>query len=421
MTEKYSLSTGEYLCVGERLWSPEKKYHAEIGKHGNFAIKQTQEHQYDYSKPSIIWVSDTGGNPEGHYFVVMGEQGSLSIFSGKDPEDSTKELLWSTESTGNGPDYFLELSDDGVLGIFEGKPPVDGKYEIWNAGSLHKSFLLSEEEILESGSDVDSISNAKYLVSPAQKYFLYLEKTGNLVLCKGNPSEVLQRGIEEEDVVWASETHFVDKIGVVSTSVQKATNRLFEELVEKPCFLKLGAQGNLAVFKGTDYTSWDDGDPSSYGSEHEYLITPMGMDRGCAYDSRGGEFFLKLQDDGKLAIFRGTPLRQFEETWNTTTYFEILNYEVRFRNDWDSVWGGVVCYGEKYALEIYFLREGIVRKNHADWKTKRAVMALPSELYPWVVDLLRNEKPVYGWCEWANPDKMGIMSGEEPVGEGEIE
>jgi hypothetical protein len=147
----------------------------------------------------------------------------------------------------------------------------------------------------------------------------------------------------------------------------------------------------------------------------------MGLDRGYAYNGKACECFLKLQDDGKLAIFRGTPLQPFEEMWNTTIHFEILNYEVRIRSDWDSVWGGIVCYGEKYALEIYFLREGIIRKNHADWKKKRAVLVLPSDLYPWVIDLLRNEKPVYGWCEWANPERMGIMTGEEPVGEGEIE
>jgi hypothetical protein len=93
VTEKNMLRTGEILCVGERLWSPEKKYHAEIGKQGNFAIMQTQDLHYDDSKPSLVWVSDTGGNPEGDYFVVMEERGSLSIFSGKNPEDSSKELL----------------------------------------------------------------------------------------------------------------------------------------------------------------------------------------------------------------------------------------------------------------------------------------------------------------------------------------
>jgi hypothetical protein len=421
VTEKYMLRTGEILCVGERLCSPEKKYHAELEKHGNFAVMQTEDQRYDDSKPSLVWVSDTGGNPEGDYFVILEKRGSFSIFSGKSPKDSSKELLWSTESSGKGIDYFLRLSDFGELGIFEGEPPVEDKLCIWNAGSLHKSFLLSEEDLLESSSHIDSLSTARYLASPARKYFLYLEKSGNLVLCKGKPDEVLQKGIDEEDIVWASETHFVDKLGMVSTSVQENRNRLFEELVETPCFLKLGSQGDLAVFKGTDYTRWDDCDPSAYGSEHEYLITPLGMDKGYAFDSKSSDFFLKLQDDGKLAIFRGTPLKQFEETWNTTTYFEILNYEVRIRNDWDSVWGGIVCYGEKYALEIYFLREGIVRKNHADWKKKRAVMVLPSELYPRVIDLLRNEKPVYGWCEWANPEKMGLMTGEEPVGEGEIQ
>jgi hypothetical protein len=37
-------------------------------------------------------VSDTGGNIEGDDFVIMEEQGSLTIFSKKDPNDSNKTL-----------------------------------------------------------------------------------------------------------------------------------------------------------------------------------------------------------------------------------------------------------------------------------------------------------------------------------------
>lgn len=37
-----------------------------------------------------------------------------------------------------------------------------------------------------------------------------------------------------------------------------------------------------------------------------------------------------------------------------------------------------------------------------------------------MVDILRNEKPVqFGWLEAANPTEFHLMSGEEPVGEGD--
>lgn len=47
----------------------------------------------------------------------------------------------------------------------------------------------------------------------------------------------------------------------------------------------------------------------------------------------------------------------------------------------------------------------------------RGTMFLPSEQYPWYVDLLRNEKPIFGYVYDDEPERNKINLGWEEVGE----
>jgi hypothetical protein len=71
-------------------------------------------------------------------------------------------------------------------------------------------------------------------------------------------------------------------------------------------------------------------------------------------------------------------------------------------------------------LVLYFTRPGDEPlPNATNIPKKWATSYLPAEEYPWYVDLLRNEKPVYATLNPDKPDWNRIHTGREPVGEAE--
>jgi len=50
---------------------------------------------------------------------------------------------------------------------------------------------------------------------------------------------------------------------------------------------------------------------------------------------------------------------------------------------------------------------------------KYATIWVPEEQFPFYLDLLRNEKPVYGFIDFDNPRENRIQTQKEPAGEGE--
>ena len=69
---------------------------------------------------------------------------------------------------------------------------------------------------------------------------------------------------------------------------------------------------------------------------------------------------------------------------------------------------------------VYFVDEGntLPSKKYNE-STKTFAMYRPQEHYPWFIDILRNEKPMYCRIFTDNLAASGIDSGFEPVGEEE--
>ncbi len=69
---------------------------------------------------------------------------------------------------------------------------------------------------------------------------------------------------------------------------------------------------------------------------------------------------------------------------------------------------------------VYFVRpDSITPANFYNPAAKRGGAFVPYDLYPWYIDLLRNEKPLSIYLNSDKPEWNELRSGDEPVGEGE--
>ncbi len=82
--------------------------------------------------------------------------------------------------------------------------------------------------------------------------------------------------------------------------------------------------------------------------------------------------------------------------------------------------GVVACFGEFLRLIYYFLPDGVEARD-AMWSedARLCVVFLPFSVMPTFVDLLRNEKPIYGNIDTESPGDAFISTLHEPVGEEE--
>ena len=82
--------------------------------------------------------------------------------------------------------------------------------------------------------------------------------------------------------------------------------------------------------------------------------------------------------------------------------------------------GVVACFGEFLRLIFYFLPDGM-EAPEAKWSedARLCVTFLPYSGMPPFVDLLRNEKPIYGNIDTEAPGDSFISTLHEPVGEEE--
>ncbi len=82
--------------------------------------------------------------------------------------------------------------------------------------------------------------------------------------------------------------------------------------------------------------------------------------------------------------------------------------------------GVVACFGEFLRLIYYFLPDEVVAPD-ARWSedARLCVVFLPFSAMPTFVDLLRNEKPIYGNIDTESPGDGFISTLHEPVGEEE--
>ncbi len=69
---------------------------------------------------------------------------------------------------------------------------------------------------------------------------------------------------------------------------------------------------------------------------------------------------------------------------------------------------------------IYFTRpDSIALANFYNPAIKRGGAFIPYDLYPTYIDLLRNEKPLNIYLNTDKPEWNQLLTGNEPVGEGE--
>ena len=111
-----------------------------------------------------------------------------------------------------------------------------------------------------------------------------------------------------------------------------------------------------------------------------------------------------------------------------TAIFEIKEYMVILRQvevmDFEGeeirLRGIVRCHGDEFTLDVYFLEAGtFFPQPVADIEHKKGYMFMPFSDLTTLVDILRNEKPIFAHLRADKPQWTSITTTKEPVGEGE--
>jgi hypothetical protein len=107
--------------------------------------------------------------------------------------------------------------------------------------------------------------------------------------------------------------------------------------------------------------------------------------------------------------------------------FQIEKYQVTLGADLLSIQtnmdakivGIIGCFGSGYQLMINFVDYGKIPEAHYDESKKTGVIFIPVTMIDTYVDLLRNEKPLFGYCNSEHPEWSNISTEQEEVGENE--
>jgi len=108
--------------------------------------------------------------------------------------------------------------------------------------------------------------------------------------------------------------------------------------------------------------------------------------------------------------------------------FEIDKYQVTLGADLPSIVSDmdskvvaiIGCYGKGVQLMINFVESGNqLPLADYDEAKKTGAIFVPIAQFAYYVDLLRNEKPVFGYCNSERPEWSNISTSHESVGEGE--
>ena len=107
--------------------------------------------------------------------------------------------------------------------------------------------------------------------------------------------------------------------------------------------------------------------------------------------------------------------------------FEVVTYQVLLSRDVPTGHPStassatIVCIGANSERHtIHFLPAGSdFPKNDYHPVSKHGHTYLPDSQFPWYLDILRNEKPVFSYLSFGYPQANRVYTGNEPVGEGE--
>ena len=110
-------------------------------------------------------------------------------------------------------------------------------------------------------------------------------------------------------------------------------------------------------------------------------------------------------------------------------YFPITSYRIKLSDKSSAGFGGTIikvrglisCIGaDNQRILAYFLTDDSpVPAPTTTWEGKWGPVFLPKEMMGQWVDMLRNEKPIYGYINTAHPEWTNISTSMEPVGEEE--
>lgn len=113
---------------------------------------------------------------------------------------------------------------------------------------------------------------------------------------------------------------------------------------------------------------------------------------------------------------------------NNSALFEVKQYMVilrqlevmNFQGTDVNLRGIVRCLGDEYTLDVYFLEEGSpFPPPTVDIDNKKGFMFMPFRDINILVDILRNEGPIYAHLRGDKPEWTSITTTKEGVGEGE--
>ncbi len=114
----------------------------------------------------------------------------------------------------------------------------------------------------------------------------------------------------------------------------------------------------------------------------------------------------------------------------SATVFEIKTYMVIWRQmekrDFNGtevkIRGMVRCMGDECSMDIIFVAKDSLYPDpiiEGEGEGKKGYMFMPISDMQAFVDILRNEKPIFGHLREDNPEWTSVTTTQEPVGEGE--
>jgi hypothetical protein len=107
-------------------------------------------------------------------------------------------------------------------------------------------------------------------------------------------------------------------------------------------------------------------------------------------------------------------IKHYMVIWRQMEIREFEGIEVKLR-------GMVRLTGDEFSMDVIFVAPDSDYPDPIfDTENKKGYMFLPISDMLAFVDILRNEKPIYGHLRTDRPDWTSVTTTQEPVGEGEI-
>lgn len=108
-------------------------------------------------------------------------------------------------------------------------------------------------------------------------------------------------------------------------------------------------------------------------------------------------------------------IKKYMVIWRQLEIREFEGQQVKIR-------GMVRCTGDEYGMDVVFVSEDSPYPDPIfDEEQKKGYMFMPIADIHAFVDVLRNEKPIFGHLRGDRPEWTSVTTSEEPVGEGEVD